>query len=491
MTTSTSQVISVLFRNTAIRVSGFNQAAFRLLRKPRVVLYWLGKAHWAQLVLLAVLVTFPVQMPKYVDSTLEKFYEPVSKKFLFGLIEAKRQHPKLAERQRQFKLAIWSSGIGIVLLLLWLEVPKALKRAERRAKKYEDKADERLGTQPSHSILLYRSALAMASDPDHEDTIISKLDKLDWQLSQVANTHRSYSQAQQTFVLSEDERNEQEQQTEVSGDRYKIETELGRGAMGTVYSAHDTLLERCVAIKELAIHLTDNQQLRERFQQEAKALARLTHPHIVQVYDFTVEKNSTCIVMEFVDSLSLEEYLKVNTKFSIEKTISLGNKFADALSYAHERGVVHRDFKPANVLLTKELTPKITDFGLAKITKSSIDTQTGTIMGSPAYMSPEQALGDSSDERSDIYSLGITLYKMITGKLPFEGMAADVMAKQINCIPSSPREIDETLPKNISDLIMMMLAKEPENRIQTMTRVSRLLIQSAKRDQSETKGSSL
>ncbi len=447
---------------------------FRLLRKPRVLLYWLLKAHWAQLVLLAVLFFFPVMMPKYVDSTLEKFYKPVSEKILFGLIERERPHPRLAERQQQFKLFVWSAGIGIMLLLLWVDVPKALKRAERRAREYESKADKSLATQPSRSILFYRSAIAMASDPDYEQQIVSKLNKLDKQLSQVAYGDQFNSHPNQTVVLSE-QQHQNEQQALISGERYKIESELGRGAMGTVYSAYDDILERRVAIKELAIHLADNEQLRGRFQQEAKALARLAHPHIVQVYDFIVERDRTCIVMEYVDSLSLEEYLKINTNLSIEQTITLGNKLANAMAYAHERGVIHRDFKPANVLLTKSFTPKITDFGLAKITESSIDTQTGTIMGSPAFMSPEQALGDPTDERSDIYSLGITLYKMTTGKLPFEGDTADVMAKQINCAPTLPREINNDIPQNINNLIMNMLAKKPENRIQSMVKVSRLL----------------
>jgi len=458
-------------------VSGFNQVALQLLRKPKVVLLWLSRAYWAQLMLMIVLTFFPVLMPQYVDSTLGTIYKPVSEKYLFGLIERKRPHPKLAERQYQVKLVLWSAGIGVVLLLLWLDVPKALKRAERRAREYVAEADDILATQPSRSVLLYRSAIAMASNPDYEEQIVSKLSRLDKKLSQLAIHEQtgSPSHGEGTYVLSEEERGISEQQPVISGDRYRLETELGKGAMGTVYSAHDELLERCVAIKELAIHLADNTQLRGRFIQEAKALARLTHPNIVQVYDFIVENNRTYIVMEYVDSQSLEDYLKVNNKLSLEKTIKLGRQLTDAMAYAHERGVIHRDFKPANVLLTKKHTPKITDFGLAKITNSSIDTQTGTIMGSPAYMSPEQAVGEATDERSDIYSLGITLYKMVAGRLPFEGEATDVMAKQVNVMPTPPSDINNDITANLNNLIMKMLVKDPEHRIQSMIKVSRLL----------------
>lgn len=467
-----------ILKTTMYQLAVATRSAPRLRRKPRVIACWLGGARRAQILLLLAILLLPTLMPGAVDTFVEFIHPPVQHEHLFGLVRLQGSDPRIPERQEQLKIFIWSLSILAVVLLLWLDIPKGLQRAMHKARQRERMADELLGSQPSRSILLYRGALALASDPDYELQLQSKLLKLDQQLSRVirpdgnGNLNAANDAGKhQTMILGEMHESAEPAGLPVISNRYLLEKELGRGGMGIVYYAHDGVLDRHVAIKELLMHFAGNDAGRDRFQQEARALARLTHPYIVQIYDFILEKNRACIAMEYVDGQSLDDYLAAHNVLPLVQAIKLGRQLAEAMAYAHVRGVVHRDFKPANVLLQKDFTPKIMDFGLAKITESSVQTQIGTVMGSPAYMSPEQALGEASDARSDIYSLGVTLYRMLTGQLPFSGDAKSIMAAHINREPTSPGQLNAAIPLALDALIMRMLHKDAVQRVQSMNEV--------------------
>ncbi|MFZ5723283.1 MAG: serine/threonine-protein kinase [Pseudomonadota bacterium] len=258
-------------------------------------------------------------------------------------------------------------------------------------------------------------------------------------------------------------------------ERYRIENELGRGAMGIVYRAEDTRLRRAVALKVLAPHVAHDENLRARFLREAQAVARLNHRNIVQVYDLVDTPDGCRIAMEFVRGPSLAE-LTGRQPQTVADVLRWGSELADALACAHEQNVIHRDLKPANVLMAELTQPKITDFGLARFTDSeSQATQIGTVMGSPAYMSPEQAAGQTTDERTDIYAFGILLYELLDGRPPFTGDSAQVMAAQVTRTPDDIRTRRADIPEALAVLVMQMLAKMPDERPATMREVAKRL----------------
>lgn len=258
-----------------------------------------------------------------------------------------------------------------------------------------------------------------------------------------------------------------------AGERYRVEHELGRGAMGVVYRAEDTLLRRAVALKVLLPQVANDPELRARFLREAQAVARLNHRNIVQVYDLLEDVDGCRIAMEFVRGPSLAE-LTGRQPQAIADVLRWGSELADALACAHEQNVIHRDLKPANVLMAELTQPKITDFGLARFTDNSDShaTQIGTVMGSPAYMSPEQAAGLATDARSDIYAFGILLYELLSGRPPFSGESSQVMAAQVTRVPDDIRGKRDDVPDALATLVMELLQKVPDDRPATMRIVS-------------------
>ncbi len=258
--------------------------------------------------------------------------------------------------------------------------------------------------------------------------------------------------------------------------RYTIKKTLGKGAMGVVYLAHDSVLERDVAVKELHSNLASKSGLMKRFRSEAKVLAKMAHPGIVQIYDLVETNNCVWIVMEFVKGEDLAGYLEKRGVLPPKEVCAIGAQIAEALAYAHSLGIVHRDFKPANVLLANNGMPKIMDFGLAKLAQSSeFHTAAGTILGTPVFMSPEQAAGQQADARSDIYSFGITLYYMSTGKVPFMGELASILAQHINTPPNPPKALNPEIPDSLQNVIMSLLEKDPSKRVQDMATVAGML----------------
>ena len=260
--------------------------------------------------------------------------------------------------------------------------------------------------------------------------------------------------------------------TMVKAGRYEILSELGRGAMGVVYRAMDPVIGRTVAVKTIRLSeegtgLT-RPELLTRFQTEARAAGLLTHPNIVVVYDAGEENGLYFITMELVEGKSLQALLDGGHAFPVPRVIRILEQTCSALQIAHERNIVHRDIKPANLMLTADDTVKVTDFGTAKILQFGTVQQTTHVMGTPSYMSPEQVKGRPVDGRSDIFSLGVMLYEMLTGEKPFPGQSiTTVIYKIVNEDPVPPRQINPSIHPGLNDIVLRALAKEPELRYQS------------------------
>jgi serine/threonine protein kinase len=248
--------------------------------------------------------------------------------------------------------------------------------------------------------------------------------------------------------------------------KYEIKRQLGRGAMGTVYEGWDPIIERRVAIKTVNLPDASDPETEEalaRFRREAQAAGRLTHPNIVGVFDYGETGDVAYIVMEYIDGPPLKNLLDKQERFTIANTVRIMDDLLGGLQFSHDRGVVHRDIKPANLMLTSGGQTKIADFGIARIESSSM-TQAGTVLGTPAYMSPEQIMGLVVDARSDIYSSGVLLYQLLTGERPFEGGMSAIMHKALNTEPPLPSQISVTSPGAFDAVVRKAMAKRPEDR---------------------------
>ncbi len=252
--------------------------------------------------------------------------------------------------------------------------------------------------------------------------------------------------------------------------KYDILSILGKGAMGIVYKALDPDIDRKVAIKtirfDLASEETDNEEIMQRFMREAQAAGKLTHPNIITIFDVGREEDLTYIVMQYIEGPSLQRLIAQGEKFSIPDVVKLMEQVCNGLDYAHQNGIVHRDIKPGNILLDNNKRPYICDFGVARVDTSTL-TQSGTAVGTPSYMSPEQVMGKKIDKRSDIFSIGCILYEFLTGRRPFEAESiTTVIYKIINEEPPAISEIKKGLPAGFEKIINKALAKDPNERYQ-------------------------
>lgn len=250
---------------------------------------------------------------------------------------------------------------------------------------------------------------------------------------------------------------------------YRVIDRLGTGGMGTVYRGVDVLLDRPVAIKVLKPELVANQQLIERFRTEAVLLAKLNHPNIATLYGFLpLGDGQFAMVMEFLPGTPLDELLRQRGAMPVTAAVGLFSGVLDAIGYAHRQGVIHRDIKPSNVMVLPDGTPKVMDFGIARAVGSAHQTRVGAIVGTLEYMSPEQIQGRETDARSDIYALGVMLYEMLTGRVPF---AADseyaLLQAHIQSPPPPPRVFTPDIPEAVAQIVLHALEKDPDRRFQT------------------------
>jgi serine/threonine protein kinase len=243
--------------------------------------------------------------------------------------------------------------------------------------------------------------------------------------------------------------------------RYDIREEIGRGGMGVVYRAHDKRLNREIALKRMPENLREHPKAVEFFLREAQAVARLNHRNIVTLYDVDQENDVFFLTMELLQGHPLNRVLKGKGRIGPRDVAKLGLQVAAGLEYAHQQGVVHRDIKTANLFLTKDKVVTIMDFGLAKMSQEVRKGST-VIGGTPFYMAPEQAAGKPVDHRSDLYSLGVTLFELLTGNVPFE--EGDVAYHHRHTIPADPRDLVQGIPDALAELILALLAKDPGQR---------------------------
>lgn len=259
--------------------------------------------------------------------------------------------------------------------------------------------------------------------------------------------------------------------------RYQLEKPLGSGGMAVVYRARDHMLERTVAVKVLREDYSRDVAFRERFRQEAQAAANLSHPNIVTVHDFGIDTGRLFIVMEFIPGANLNSKLQTRGRFTVAEALPVLMQACAGVGYAHRAGLVHCDIKPHNFLITPDNRVKVTDFGIARALASIHPGEKSEVVwGSPQYFSPEQAAGDPPSPSSDVYSLGVVMYYMLTGRLPFSAATASELAHLHRTAPPlQPRHYNPTIPVPLEQIIMKVLSKEPSQRYRTADQLGRVL----------------
>ncbi|MHA2429042.1 MAG: protein kinase domain-containing protein [Candidatus Hermodarchaeia archaeon] len=264
----------------------------------------------------------------------------------------------------------------------------------------------------------------------------------------------------------------------ILNNRYQLESQIGSGGMATVFEARDLMLERTVAIKVLRKNYSEDPAFGERFRQEAKAAANLSHPNIVTVHDFGFDKGRLFIVLEFVPGITLKTLISQQGRLPIRKALPLLVQACAGIGYAHRAGLVHCDIKPQNILVTPDQRVKVTDFGIARALASiQSDEKSEIVWGSPQYFSPEQATGKAPSPASDVYSLGVVLYEMLTGQLPFTSTSSTELNRlHREAQPPSPRRLNPAIGENLNRIILKVLSKEPSSRYRTADQLGRVLI---------------
>ena len=254
--------------------------------------------------------------------------------------------------------------------------------------------------------------------------------------------------------------------------RYKLLETLGKGSMGMVYKGLDPAIDRLVALKTIRldqiVESNESEELKERLMREAQAVGKLSHPNIVTIYDVGQESSVQYIAMEYLDGNTLESVIASGPDWNYKTLTNVMIQVCDALHYAHESGIVHRDVKPANIMITNSDMVKVMDFGIARIDTSASMTQTGTALGTPNYISPEQLKGQAVDRRSDIFSVGVVFYELLTGEKPFKGDTLSALIYSIlHTEPLSPSDVNPDVPRIFDKIVAKSLVKDPDLRFQS------------------------
>ncbi len=271
-------------------------------------------------------------------------------------------------------------------------------------------------------------------------------------------------------------------------DRYRLLQPIGSGGMAVVYKAIDEMLERTVSVKILKEDHSSDKEFRDSFRQEAKAAANLSHPNIVTVYDFGVDNDQVFIVIEYIDGTDLKSLIRKKGKFNIIDTVGLVTQACAGVGYAHRAGLVHCDIKPHNMLVSQDFRLKVTDFGIARaLATIHPDERSEIVWGSPHYFSPEQAGGGAPSPASDVYSLGVILYEMLTGRLPFEASDATELARMHRYEPPiPPKRLNPAIPEELDEITLKVLSKEPSARYRTADQLGRVLMSFGKINEDKT-----
>ena len=266
-------------------------------------------------------------------------------------------------------------------------------------------------------------------------------------------------------------------------DRYQIIRSIGEGGMANVYLAHDTILDRNVAVKILRGDLAEDEKFVKKFQREANAAATIIHPNVVEMYDVGKDDDNYFIVMEYIDGLTLKNLIKKRGALTLPEVIDIMLQLTSAIECAHDKYIIHRDIKPQNILMLDDGTIKVTDFGIATAINAQELTQTNSVMGSVHYLPPEMANGSGSTIRSDIYSMGILMFELLTGKVPFKGdNAVEVAIKQLKEPIPSVTKINPEIPQSVENIILKACAKNPKNRYKNVTEMRNDLLECMKEE---------
>lgn len=267
-------------------------------------------------------------------------------------------------------------------------------------------------------------------------------------------------------------------ETALLNNRYQLLEPIGSGGTAVVFKAYDKMLERPVAIKILREDYATDPEFLDRFKQEAKAAANLSHPNIVTVYDFGFDNEQVFIVIEHIDGTDLKTLIRRKGKFSVDDTVGLMAQACAGVGYAHRAGLVHCDIKPHNMLVSHDFRLKVTDFGIARaLATIHPDEKSEIVWGSPHYFAPEQAAGKPPSPASDVYSLGVILYEMLTGQLPFDASDSTELSRMHRTqTPVPPRQINPLIPQNLEEITLKVLSKEPSARYRTADQMGRVLV---------------
>ena len=432
-----------------------------VVRKPVLLKLWLFNPARTRIFLFTGLLIFLFTASPMSQSIVDAWHPLDQNSLKTGVMELfnspilRKQQDLREVRYWQLLTFFWMLGLSVVSIILILDLPRSIKEREQMSAELLQQSDEVRETNPLLYETLTVTAENLRLDSSPPDLSIEKgKDTPAKTPLEVAKTRAVPKAEKKSRFVG-------------SNQRYRIDKALASGGAGVVYQAEDTVLGRKVALKELLEDLASDVEQAERFKSEARALALLNHRHILPIYDLLEENGRFWLVMELLTAGTLSD--KIGSAGTLDKgqIIKIAKGIASGLEFAHQQGFVHRDIKPANILFASDGSFRLTDFGIAKHQATGVKTSHGLILGSPGYMSPEQAAGEAVDARSDIYSLGITMYQMLTAELPFQGDTSSVMAQHITRPAPAPSIINASVSKELDAVVLKMLAKKPEERYQT------------------------